>query len=139
MQHTGFALGDGTCVHAKGTDYGVLHRPMGQYAWTHWGTPWDIGATEEDNTLENIIYQATVTAASGNTVRVRKEPGGASIGTLNVGTVVDVFSAVSGYSVIGFNGEKAYMQSAYLSRIADDSIQTQLDELKKRVDALENK
>lgn len=139
MQHTGFALGDGTFIHAKGTAYGVIQQPMSAYAWTHWGSPWVIGAEKEDTTMENVLYQATVTAVNGNTVRVRKEPGGAVLGSLNVGTVVDVYSAVTGYSVIGYNGGKAYMQSAFLSRIADDSIQQQLDELKKRVEALENK
>ncbi|HNX63170.1 MAG TPA: NlpC/P60 family protein [Candidatus Limiplasma sp.] len=140
MQHAGFALGDGTFIHSKGTAYGVIQQPMSAYAWTHWGSPWEIGAeSKEDTTMENVLYQATVTAVSGNTVRVRKEPGGAVVGSLNVGTVVDVYNTVTGYSVIGFGGGRAYMQSAFLSRTAGDDIQKQIDELKARVEALEKK
>ena len=39
MQHVGVALGDGTCVHARGTAYGVVQQSMSQYAWTHWARP----------------------------------------------------------------------------------------------------
>lgn len=39
MQHVGVALGDGTCVHARGTAYGVVKQTMNQYAWTHWARP----------------------------------------------------------------------------------------------------
>lgn len=49
MQHTGVALGDGTCVHARGTAYGVVHQKMTDYAWTHWARPrW--GEAENDPT-----------------------------------------------------------------------------------------
>lgn len=40
MAHTGVALGDGTCVHARGTAYGVVRQRMEEHAWTHWASPW---------------------------------------------------------------------------------------------------
>lgn len=71
MQHTGISLGDGTCVHAAGTVDGVIHRRIGTYPWTHWAslTPLD-EPVEEDTDMERL----TVTAASGSTVFLRKEP-----------------------------------------------------------------
>lgn len=50
MQHTGIALGDGTCVHARGTAYGVVHQPVRDYPWTHWASPFE---TNEKNKISN--------------------------------------------------------------------------------------
>lgn len=40
--HTGIYLGDGTIVHAKGHDYGVMHEKLGDPRFTHWGIPWGL-------------------------------------------------------------------------------------------------
>lgn len=37
MSHTGVYLGDGTVVDARGHKDGVLHKPVEDYPWTHWG------------------------------------------------------------------------------------------------------
>lgn len=37
--HTGIYLGDGTIVHAKGHDYGVIREQLGVPKFTHWGVP----------------------------------------------------------------------------------------------------
>lgn len=39
MGHTGVSLGDGTLVHAKGHDFGVVRESLGGPAFTHWGIP----------------------------------------------------------------------------------------------------
>lgn len=36
MQHTGIYLGDGTVADSRGHDYGVLHKSVDSYKWTHW-------------------------------------------------------------------------------------------------------
>lgn len=36
MQHTGVYLGDGTAADSRGHDYGVLHKSVDSYKWTHW-------------------------------------------------------------------------------------------------------
>lgn len=36
VPHTGWAIGDGTAVDARGTDVGVVRRPVGSYPWTHY-------------------------------------------------------------------------------------------------------
>ena len=139
MQHTGFALGDGTCVHARGTAYGVLQQAMGTYAWTHWASPW-ASENKEEKSME-VLYQATVTATSGKTVRVRREPGGDVLGTLGVGAVVDVYAEVTGYCQIGYNGGTAYMQSAFLARKTEGATElaARISALETRVAALESK
>lgn len=142
MQHTGFALGDGTFVHARGTAYGVVQQNMDTYAWTHWASPWaaENAENKEEKPME-VLYQATVTAASGKTVRVRREPGGDVLGTLGVGAVVDVYAEVTGHCQIGYNGGTAYMQSAFLVRKTDGEtgLAAQIAALEARVAALENK
>ncbi len=115
MQHTGFCLGDGTFVHAKGTAYGVLHQPLATYAWTHWASPW--GGAEVGQTEPTPIGRAMVTAVRGSTVRVRREPGGDVLGVLKLGTVVDLYAEMAGYGLISYNGGKAYMQSAFLKKL----------------------
>lgn len=86
MQHTGVALGDGTCVHARGTAYGVVRQNMNEYAWTHWAAPaWQ--ETEE----RPLGTTATVTAPSG-TVNMRTNPtrSASLVERLAIGTVVQV-------------------------------------------------
>ena len=39
MGHTGIYLGDGTIVHAKGHDYGVVRELLGVPTFSHWGIP----------------------------------------------------------------------------------------------------
>ena len=54
MAHAGLALGDGTCVHARGTAYGVVRQSVNGYAWTHWASPWE---KQETMTLEELTAQ----------------------------------------------------------------------------------
>lgn len=65
MQHTGVALGDGTCVHARGTSYGVVRQQMNEYAWTHWARPeWSAeqAQTTDRPTVKRGAIGAHVTA-----------------------------------------------------------------------------
>ena len=39
MGHVGIYLGDGTVVHAKGHDYGVVQQDLAACDFTHWGIP----------------------------------------------------------------------------------------------------
>ena len=39
MGHVGIYLGDGTVVHAKGHDYGVVHQELSSKDFTHYGIP----------------------------------------------------------------------------------------------------
>lgn len=104
------------------------------------GVDYEDYTSEEGNLLE-VLYKATVIAASGKTVRVRREPGGDVLGTLGVGAVVDVYAEVTGYCRIGYNGGTAYMQSAFLAREAEQEtgLAERITALEVRVAALEYK
>lgn len=117
MAHTGVALGDGTCIHARGTDYGVIHQTMGQYAWTHWGLPkWAENEEDEPVSLD-VIYQARVIAQNGSTVNMREEPGGKVIDKVPLGKVVDVLDESTGWRKILYRSNVGYMQEAFLQRV----------------------
>ena len=73
MQHTGLALGDGTCVHARGTAYGVVRQPVSAYPWTHWASPWEAGKTVESGPAAPMA-EATVYAENGLPVKLRNKP-----------------------------------------------------------------
>ena len=124
MQHTGVALGDGTCVHARGTAYGVVRQDMSQHAWTHWARPvWS--ETEEDDPVSlDVIYQARVIAQSGSTVNMREEPGGKIIDKIPLGEVVDVLDESTGWRKILYRSNVGYMQEAFLQKYHPEGIVT---------------
>lgn len=149
MQHTGFSFGDGTFIHAKGTAYGVLEQGMGEYAWTHWATPWATAGEEDDpqmteesttatTTVATTLYRATVTAANGKPVNLRKEPAGKILKRVPVGVTVDVTSDNAGWAQVIVDGVVGWMQIAFLSRL-DDSLTLRIDALEQRLAALEAK
>lgn len=77
MAHTGVALGDGTCVHARGTAYGVVRQRMEQYAWTHWASPWAAGKNNGNggNDMDNETNGRTGTG-EGTPDRMARVTGG---------------------------------------------------------------
>lgn len=113
MAHTGVALGDETCVHARGTAYGVVRQKMSEYAWTHWASPW---AEDEQEGGENMeeLYKAKVVASSGSTVNLRSAPDGALVMRVPIGTVVSVYEDFGGWSRIRTGDADGWMQSAFL-------------------------
>jgi hypothetical protein len=124
MQHTGVALGDGTCVHARGTAYGVVRQGMSEYAWTHWAKPvWANTEGSEPVSLD-VIYQAVVIAQSGKTVNMRSEPGGKVIQTIPIGEVVDVLDESTGWRKILYHSNVGYMQQAFLQPYHPDDMVT---------------
>lgn len=81
MQHTGIALGDGTCVHARGTAYGVVHQPVRDYPWTHWASPFETKnkiSNDNKNNKDKIDVKnedekiMKVFAENGKPVKLRK-------------------------------------------------------------------
>lgn len=125
MQHTGVALGDGTCVHARGVKYGVVRQSMAECAWTHWASPFA-------ETVRRCVW-----AASGATVNVRQTPNGRVLARLPIGTVVEVVGAAADWSRIRHEGGTAYMQSAFLRDVAENdwqAILARLDALEARLD-----
>lgn len=119
MQHTGVALGDGTCVHARGTAYGVVRQKMSEHAWTHWAIPkWEEVEKEGD-----AMYQAYVTADTGSTVNMRSAPdrSGSIVLQVKLETVVDVLAVDGSWSQIREpSGKTGWMMTNYLQRKTDE-------------------
>lgn len=141
MQHTGLALGDGTCVHARGTAYGVVHQPVRDYPWTHWASPWeDLRTPEKEG--ETDMETAIVHADSGSTVRMRSGPGKGYTPVLSVPVDMEVEVLEGGpeWSRIRVDGEEGYMMSQYLHRPAKGAtLEQRLAELEKRMSQIEEK
>lgn len=74
MQHTGLELGDGTCVHARGTAYGVVHQPVRDYPWTHWASPWEAESAPQPVEPVDPMTEAMVYAENGLPVKLRNKP-----------------------------------------------------------------
>ena len=141
MQHTGIALGDGTCVHARGTAYGVVRQGLEDYAWTHWASPWEGLETPEKGEESKMEY-AIVSAQSGGTVRMRSGPGQnyGTLANIPIGMRVEVLNSGTEWSLIRHEGATGYMMSQYLKAAeAAQALTTdqRLEALEKRVQALE--
>ncbi len=123
MQHTGVSLGDGTCVHAKGTAYGVVREPLSEPGWTHWAVV--------------SFTPCRVWAPSGSTVNARQTAGGKVIFRVPIGETVEVSGTSGGWSRILYNGKDGYMQSAFLTQedAALTAIQQRLDDIERRLKA----
>lgn len=142
MQHTGLALGDGTCVHARGTAYGVVHQPVSGYAWTHWASPWEGPETPEKEDKSEIEY-AIVSAQSGGTVRMRSGPGQnyGTLANIPIGTRVEVLDSGTEWSLIRHEGATGYMMSQYLAAVVNVDLTTEqrIASLEERISQIEKK
>lgn len=124
MQHTGVALGDGTCVHARGTAYGVVRQQVDEYPWTHWARPY----WNEEEEVDTVAATATVTAPTG-TVNMRVSPSRSAnlIDRLTIGTVVEVTAEVRAgdgepWRQIRYNGRDGWMMAQFLTLHNPDPI-----------------
>lgn len=117
MQHTGVYLGDGSCVHARGTAYGVVYQPVDDYPWTHWAVP----AWPETEEVEGDM--AKVTAPSG-TVNMRVSPSRSAsiVDRLAIGTEIEVLASVEAggeqWRQIRHNGRIGYMMAEFIAEDA---------------------
>lgn len=106
---------------ARGSKSGVLHTDFTSYAWTHWAMPkglYDNYNSEPEEVLP-VIYQATVTANSGNTVRMRAgaDSGAAVLKAIKLGEKVDVVEETNDtWSKIIYSGVTGYMMKKFLAK-----------------------
>ena len=141
MQHTGIATGDGRCIHARGTAYGVVQQGLEDYAWTHWASPWEVLETPEKEGKADM-ETAIVHADSGSTVRMRSGPGKGytPVTSVPVGMAVDVLEWGQEWSRIRVDGEEGYMMSQYLTQaVQEPTADQRIAELEKRVSQIEEK
>lgn len=123
MAHTGIYLGDGTCVHARGTAYGVVHQNMEQYAWSHWASmapaPPRHHETEGGLMGESMI----IATGDGNPLKLRADPSTNNpyIDKLDNGTRLEVLDTqhIGGevwHLVKAAMGQTGYVMGKYLKR-----------------------
>lgn len=117
MQHTGVALGDGTCVHARGTAYGVVRQTMAQHAWTHWALPkWPENAgndMEEDVPMSEAKIH---NIPQNETVNMRSMPSKSSgvVARIPYGTAVQAGEPDNGWCLVMHGGKTGYIMQQYL-------------------------
>lgn len=124
MGHTGVALGDGSCVHAKGHDYGVVREGIEAYGrWTHWAIP--VGLYEQ---AEPSAGKAEEYLVTGNRVAFRKGMSTASevIERIDTGKIVKGAQVTSDWVAVTHRGRSGFMMAEYLQPLnpvgdADDA------------------
>lgn len=122
MAHTGVYMGDGTCVHARGTAYGVVHQDMAQQAWTHWASPWDGSTEPKEDTMD---YTNKICRVIGGRLALRQE--GRTTAPLMfympVDTLVTVLEHSGDWSRVRYDKDSgSYMgwcMAAYLDYVQD--------------------
>lgn len=117
MAHTGVCLGDGTCVHARGTAYGVVHQRMDEHAWTHWATvAWPEGGSD-------MLYETIASAPNGGSINMRAAPDKAAVrvGVVTSGSTVGVLTVGEGWSLVEYNGVTGWMMNEFLGRLPEAS------------------
>lgn len=123
MQHTGLALGDGTCVHARGTAYGVVRQAVEEYPWTHWARPkWpEEGQGDDEPEVIGDMVQAKVTGPAGETVNLRSMPSksGTVKERVRVGEIVSAGESKNGWRSVAYNGTIGYMMAEYLQDVQE--------------------
>lgn len=121
MQHTGIYLGDGYVMDARGSSSGVVYSALGKYPWTHWAIPKGLydNLDLKDQEVLPVLYQATVVATSGSTVRMRSEMSSAAsvLKQIKLGKTVDVVAEYDGWKKIVYENQTGYMMDKFLQKI----------------------
>ena len=126
MGHVGLYLGDGTAVHAKGHDYGVVRETVESYGrWTHFGIPvglyedlGDVSGEEAGEMLEDVlaVYQVT-----GGRLALRKEPRAADdtfIRWIPSGARIEgLRDPANGWVYVRCGGQSGYCMEKYLQDV----------------------
>ena len=122
MQHTGIYLGDGYVMDARGSSSGVVYSKLSSYKWSHWAIPKGLYEKDDNIITEEVyqmLYQATVIADSGSTVRMRKGPGSSYgvVASIKLGTVVDVVAENGTWLQIMYAGSTGFMMKKFLTKV----------------------
>ena len=123
MQHTGIYLGDGYVMDARGSSSGVVYSKLNSYGWTHWAMPkglYDGEIIVEPEEVLPVLYQAKVTAESGNTVRMRSDKNSSAsvLKNIKLNEIVDVVEETDDtWRKIVYNGQTGFMMKKFLNPI----------------------
>lgn len=87
-------------------------------AWSHFGDPLDVELADSEEGVSVGMYNATVTAESGNNVRMRSRPDAEAPTVVKVplGQTVQVLESADGWSKVDWNGQRGYMMGKFLQK-----------------------
>lgn len=118
MGHVGIALGDGSAVHAKGHDYGVVREGIKAYGkWTHWAIPAGLYSDAPRQELKLTDYEVTGTRLA---LRAGMSTAAKVITRMEKGTIVQAANVSSDWMLVNFDGVEGYAMAQYF-RAAEDS------------------
>lgn len=125
MGHVGAYMGDGSVIHAKGHDYGVVREGLDAYGrFTHWAIPVGLDSAENAHTDGKAgEYEITGTRLA---LREGMTTASAVIDRMERGTIVTGTPITSDWVKIEYNGKTGYSMAQYLrstepQESADDS------------------
>lgn len=125
MGHVGAYMGDGSVIHAKGHDYGVVREGLDAYGrFTHWAIPAGLDGAEIAPTDGKAgEYEITGTRLA---LREGMTTASAVIDRIERGTIVTGTPITSDWVKIEYNGKTGYSMAQYLrstepQESADDS------------------
>lgn len=121
MQHTGWHIGGGVVIDARGSSSGVIMSDISKYPWTHYAIPKmpDSAGKEETNMTEETICFAVVTTEKSD-LNFRKQPTTSAgrlteCNTIPRGASVEVLSYVNeDWARVRFFGYTGYVSRKYL-------------------------
>ena len=104
MRHTGWYLGNGMVVDARGTSSGVLHTSINNYPWTHWALPKGMlseselavlkGKEHEPEGGDSMIGKARVTGTR-LALRPAMSTNNKELTRMETGTIIDILEKPS--------------------------------------------
>lgn len=111
--HTGIYLGDGTVVHARGHDYGVVRQTLAQYArWTHWGIP--AGLYDQDSPEQEEIMDSFEVTGKNLALRKGMSTNYEVLVRIPTGTVLQGTKAGAEWVNTTYDGKTGYCMAQYL-------------------------
>lgn len=122
MQHTGWHIGGGVTIDARGSKYGVILSDVSEYPWTHYAVPNLVGEKEEENMSEEILFTANVVTESGN-LNFRTQPTTSAArvsgcSTIPRGASVDVVALVNDdWARVRYDGYVGFVSRKFLDAV----------------------
>ena len=113
--HIGLYIGQGLVIEAKGTRYGVVNSPVGE--WDEWGELKSVDYNGGGgDAMPDILYTGTVAAEKGKKVNLRKGPSlkDALIEQVPIGEKVDVLEDLGEWLKVRAGNSTGYMQEKYV-------------------------
>lgn len=115
MQHTGVAIGDGTCVHARGAAYGVVRQNMADYPWTHWAVPREWREEEKEMPAMNEATIYNIPQNETANLRSRPDRAGAVVTRIPFGARIQAAPAENGWCSAMYDGMVGFVMADYVS------------------------